>query len=167
MTEISLITTEIPRWKYRRMHEMPENGAPLLWSGRYPVPEIGDPVYVHMNQIGPGVVTGYLSQGGYLGCLVQVDEHTRPDWHKRQSPDNRPCALFGAEMTPGGEALKAIVELFNTHRPNRPLTSTDVFKAPFFGFGAGTSIIEIDEWLRRQQERHASNKAATAALGAA
>lgn len=99
------ITEEMPSWKFRVMDENGEPEMPgeiALWSGAGDPPAVGDAVVVRMNQCGPGVVTGYLVQAGYLGVLVKLDEATRPDWHRKQHPDNRPSLAFGAELAWGG-----------------------------------------------------------------
>jgi hypothetical protein len=38
--------------------------------------------------------------GDYLGVMVRLDEATRPDWHKKQNPENQPALAFGAEIMP-------------------------------------------------------------------
>lgn len=90
-------TTILPKWqqlagKDDRPHRI------ALWSGKNPPPKVGERVVIGMNSIGPGTVTGYAVMDGYLGVLVQVDEATRPDWHKRQNPGNPPALAFGIEL---------------------------------------------------------------------
>lgn len=66
------------------------------WSGKNPVPAVGDTVRVRINQIGEGRVCGYFTQHGYLGLLVQP--HNPPDWYIKQNGRYSSCHVFGAEL---------------------------------------------------------------------
>ena len=73
------------------------------WSGDKatpPMPEppaIGARVFANVNDLGPGTVTGYFIEAGYLGLYVKLDPATRPAWHKKQNPDRDYCMIFGIE----------------------------------------------------------------------
>jgi hypothetical protein len=91
-----VIVHSLPVFKRREGDERPYRHA--LWSGAGEPPAVGSRVIVRINGIGPGTVTGYAVEGGYLGVMVQADEATRPDWHKKQNPSNGPAIVFGAEL---------------------------------------------------------------------
>jgi hypothetical protein len=62
------------------------SGLDMRWSGKMPLPKIGDRVNITMNSIGYGEVKGYFvsvtDRGVYLGVMVLPENP--PDWHKRQ-----------------------------------------------------------------------------------
>lgn len=67
------------------------------------IPNVGDRVYVRVNDIGNGVVIGHFAMHGYLGVIVGCDK--APSW---ATPEQRECAtdefeyvveVFGAEIT--------------------------------------------------------------------
>jgi len=60
------------------------------------LPEIGEIIFVTMNGIGPAVVTGYFTEGGYLGVLC--DAHTPPAWLVKQNGHGRGLHVFGPEF---------------------------------------------------------------------
>ena len=75
----------------------------FLWSGRFPVPAIGEKVAINFNQLGSGVVESYLTEYGWLGVCVRLDD--APDWHRRQTAGTKHAGramVFGAELK--GEA---------------------------------------------------------------
>lgn len=69
------------------------------WSGKDPVPAIGQTIYVRVNRIGAAKVVGYAIDCGYLGVLAYPLDP--PEWWVRQngpsSPENAPL-VFGAEL---------------------------------------------------------------------
>jgi hypothetical protein len=67
----------------------------VKWSGRFPIPQIGDEVTVNMNGLGPGTVIGYFIEYGYLGLYVKLFE--RPEWHIRQTTNDY-CMPFGIDL---------------------------------------------------------------------
>ena len=86
----------LPVFKHRQGDERPYRHA--LWSGIGEPPAVGTRVTISVNGIGPGTVTGYAVQGGYLSAMVLADDATRPEWHKKQNPSNEPFIVFGAEL---------------------------------------------------------------------
>ncbi|PZR93537.1 MAG: hypothetical protein DI537_10500 [Stutzerimonas stutzeri] len=68
----------------------------LKWSNSAPPPAIGDEVVVTINNCGPATVTGYFTQGGFLGLLVEL--HNPPEWHVKQNKGSRRGHIFGAEF---------------------------------------------------------------------
>jgi hypothetical protein len=77
----------------------------LRWSGNFLLPDAGQQVRVTMNNIGLGIVVGYFSSHGYVGCMVlpvnppewlvsqNKADKSAPYWRKA----NIAC-IFGAEM---------------------------------------------------------------------
>lgn len=90
------VVDQLPVFKRLVGDERPYRNA--LWSGTGEPPAKGARVTVKINGIGPGTVTGYAVEEGYLGVIVQVDDATRPEWHKKQNPSNGPALVFGAEL---------------------------------------------------------------------
>ena len=86
----------LPVFKRREGDEKPYKQA--LWSGAGDPPAVGARVTLTFNNLGAGTVTGYAVEGGYLGVMVLVDEATRPEWHKKQNPENQPGLVFGTEF---------------------------------------------------------------------
>jgi hypothetical protein len=86
----------LPVFKHREGSERPYRHA--LWTGKGEPPALGARVTITINAIGPGTVTGYAVEGGYLGVMVRADEATRPAWHKQNNPENRPGLAFGPEL---------------------------------------------------------------------
>lgn len=70
------------------------------WSGKNPVPKIGDKVRINFNQLGSGVVRSYFFEHGYLGILVKLDNP--PEWKRKQHPPGSKyhgvAHVFGAEI---------------------------------------------------------------------
>jgi len=54
-----------------------------LWTGKGPVPAIGDKISINFNSLGSGVVERYFVEDGYLGVRVKLLK--RPDWHVKQN----------------------------------------------------------------------------------
>lgn len=86
-----------------------QSGDDLLkWSGAFPLPAIGDRVYI--TNIGWAIVKGYFSEAGFLGCMTLAENP--PEWLKKQrerdlkSPRKQPEWItmgigceFGAELS--------------------------------------------------------------------
>ena len=89
-------TPMLPVFKHREGTERPYRHA--LWTGKGEPPAVGSRVTISINSIGAGTVTGYAVDGGYLGVMVAIDDATRPDWHKKQNPENKPALVFGTEL---------------------------------------------------------------------
>ena len=68
----------------------------LKWSNPEPPPAIGADIVVTINSCGPATVTGYFTQGGFIGLLVEL--HNPPDWHVKQNKGSRRGHVFGAEF---------------------------------------------------------------------
>lgn len=91
------VVTQLPLWKKMAPKEQPLRDA--LWSGDQPPPAVGSEVRIRLNNIGAAKVVGYAVVDGYLGLMTVASEHTRPDWHKKQNPDNAPALAFGCEIS--------------------------------------------------------------------
>lgn len=78
------------------------------WSSSTPPPAVGDRVTVSMNGLGQGTVTGYFTQGGFLGLMVQLD--APPEWYVRQNAGNVPAPVFGAETKCSPTSMQALAE---------------------------------------------------------
>lgn len=88
------------------------SGTRLAWSGTFPLPAIGDRLYILMNGIGWGIVKGYFASAGFVGLMMfaeappqwLVDQRKRnagprqPQW----STDGIGCQ-FGAELALDGK----------------------------------------------------------------
>ncbi len=91
------VVSLVPKWQRQSVRgEVPHRTA--LWTGAGDPPRYGSKVNIRLNGIGPGVVTGYAVQDGYLGVMVRANEATRPAWHKKSNPDNNPGLTFGIEL---------------------------------------------------------------------
>ncbi|HIA03856.1 MAG TPA: hypothetical protein EYN66_18455 [Myxococcales bacterium] len=51
-------------------------------KANYPLPELNQEVFVHMNQLGPATVTGYYIENGWIGFYAKL--HKPPEWWTRQ-----------------------------------------------------------------------------------
>lgn len=70
-----------------------------VWSGKFPIPAIGERVFVNMNGFGAGVVESYFVEHGFLGVCVVVD--VAPAWHVKQTKGSKyegKALVFGAEL---------------------------------------------------------------------
>lgn len=68
------------------------DGRTLKWSGKLPLPEVGQRIYITMNGIGWAVVKGYFESEGYIGVMTLA---TRPpkwlrDQRQRDIKSGRP-----------------------------------------------------------------------------
>ena len=86
----------LPLFKHREGTERPYRRA--LWTGKGEPPAVGSRVTVTTNGLGAGTVTGYAVEGGYLGVMVRVDDETRPEWYRKQNPEDKPALAFGTEL---------------------------------------------------------------------
>ena len=57
-------------------------GKPMKWSGRFPIPAIGQRIYITMNRIGWATVKGYFESCGFVGVMTLAENP--PDWLKKQ-----------------------------------------------------------------------------------
>ncbi len=79
-----------------------------IWSGKSPLPEIGDTVEINFNGFGKGKVVGYFTargeipQGGtehrwYVGVEVHLEKE--PEWYRKQNGNkHRHPQVFGSEI---------------------------------------------------------------------
>ncbi len=141
------VTPHLPLFEHRVGDELPHRVA--LWTGTGEPPSYGDRVDVRVNGIGPGRVTGYAVDAGYLGVMVLADEETRPAWHKKQHPQNGSFLTFGAELQPTLKGLYALWDKIQT----APLFTDGRLAVPFHGFMAGTPREELWAWFERQDSR--------------
>ncbi len=141
------VTPHLPLFEHRVGDELPHRVA--LWTGTGEPPSYGDRVDVRVNGIGPGRVTGYAVQEGYLGVMVLADEATRPAWHKKQNPRNEAFLSFGAELQPTLKGLYGLWDKLQT----APRFTDGRLASPFHGFQAGTSREELWAWFERQDPR--------------
>jgi hypothetical protein len=58
-----------------------DDGNLLKWSAKFPLPKIGDRIFVRMNGIGWAVVKGYFASEDYLGVMTKA---TKPPAYLRQ-----------------------------------------------------------------------------------
>lgn len=68
----------------------------IKWSGRQPIPNLGDRVCVFMNDLGYGEVTGFFVSSGYLGVEVYLENP--PVWFVIQNDGNIPVLVYGSEL---------------------------------------------------------------------
>lgn len=71
------------------------------WSGNF-VPHMHQRVNVHCNGLGPGRITDFFFEEDHEGTLwqgVEVRLEDRPDWHKRQRPNDPIVYVFGLEVS--------------------------------------------------------------------
>lgn len=90
----------VPLGVVQRTEDNKSDASVLKWSGKQPIPAIGDKVTINFNELGTGVVQAYFYEHGYFGLDVKLDK--APDWHNKQHPvgsEHRGRALvFGAEI---------------------------------------------------------------------
>jgi hypothetical protein len=58
-------------------------GLEMKWSGKMPLPSIGDRIYMAINSIGYGKVEGYCESHGWLGLMVWPENP--PRWYFDQT----------------------------------------------------------------------------------
>lgn len=142
-----LPTPQLPLFTHRVGIQRPFRGA--LWAGVGEPPGLGEKVFVRVNDLGYGTVTGYAVQGGYLAVMMQADEATRPAWHRAQNPDNIPALAFGTELRPKLQDLYTQLDNFL----NTPVCPNGNLGAPFRGFEKGTARQQVWAWFDRQHPR--------------
>jgi hypothetical protein len=88
-----------------RLHSVPAHTTDMersdlpKWSGKDPVPAIGQSIHVRINRIGTAKVVGYAIDCGYLGVLAYPLDP--PEWWVRQNGPSTPenaALVFGAEL---------------------------------------------------------------------
>ena len=80
-------------------------GRDPKWSGKYPLPHVGDRVVITLNgwEGCQGTVEGFRlddcgEDGVYVGVCVRVDQ--RPDWHANENPTRHVVYFVGRETRP-------------------------------------------------------------------
>ena len=79
----------------------------LKWSARFPLPQIGQRIYITMNSIGWATVKGFFESAGFVGVMALAENP--PKWlkeqRKRDKSTNQPQWIkdgigceFGAEI---------------------------------------------------------------------
>lgn len=136
-----------PKWVYNTPKVPPHRTA--LWSGVGDPPKVGTTVGVRMNGLGTAKVMGYAVHDGYLGVMVRIDEATRPDWHKKQNPDNPVAILFGAELSETLETLYAHWDKL----ADVPVNDEDLLEEDFYPFTKGTSRTSVWQWFERRNPK--------------
>lgn len=97
--------TTLPPWR-RHDGSAYDSRTGYRWSSNTHPPAVGDSVTVSMNGLGRGTVTGYFTQGGFLGLMVQLD--APPEWYVRQNGGNPPAPVFGAEASCSPTSMQAL-----------------------------------------------------------
>lgn len=138
-------TTILPKFEIRTKNDQ-KPYLDALWSGVTQPPAVGTPVQVTVNGIGPGVVTGYAVEGGWLGVMVQADEATRPAWHKEQNPTNAPSLVFGMEMK---FTMADLYALWDT-LADIAIDAAECIEQHFHKFTVGTPRADIWHWFEAQ-----------------
>jgi hypothetical protein len=125
--EISYGLSVLPQWHAARFNSetnrVEGEGDGVMWSGAVEPPAVGDRVLVTVNGLGPGAVTGYFIEHGWLGVYVRLD--SPPDWWVKQNErldreekwrvrhgdmKRGACMVFGAEIKEEGDAEAALAE---------------------------------------------------------
>lgn len=136
-----------PKWVRNTPGVGPHRTA--LWSGVGDPPKLGSTVVIRMNNLGTGKVMGYAVHEGYLGAMVQIDEATRPQWHKKQQPDNPVAILFGVEMQETLETLYALWDKL----ADVPVNDEDQLDEDLYPFKKGTPREEVWQWFERRHPK--------------
>jgi hypothetical protein len=95
---------KLPPWQAAVFEKgLPVNkGTALIWSSfrnsEMEPPAIGDFIRVRINGLGRAQVTGYFSDGGFLGVTVRYS--TPPAWYVKQNRGNVEGGVFGSEISP-------------------------------------------------------------------
>jgi hypothetical protein len=100
------------------MYPKPEASQRYFWSNTLQPPAVGDRVDVRMNGFGPGTVTGYFTEFGYLGVYVKVDR--LPDWYVKQNKGKEKDANYGTPMVFGVEVDYPLTEPELRFHPGTP-----------------------------------------------
>lgn len=92
---------ELPAGVVQRTEENYHDTSILKWSGKHPIPAIGERVRINFNEFGNGRVVNYFYEHGYLGVYVKLVK--APAWHNKQmagNPRKGHCMAFGVEVEP-------------------------------------------------------------------
>jgi len=54
----------------------------LKWSAKFPLPQLGQRIYVTMNSIGWATVKGFFESAGFVGVMTLAENP--PQWLKKQ-----------------------------------------------------------------------------------
>jgi len=92
---------DLPTDVAQRTEENSGDTTVLKWSGKHPIPAIGERVHLNFNEFGNGTVVSYFWEHGYLGVYVKLVK--APAWHNKQmagNPRKGHCMAFGVEVGP-------------------------------------------------------------------
>lgn len=113
-------------------------GKEMLWSAKFPIPAIGQRIYINMNGIGWAVVKGYFESCGYVGVMTlptrppkylrdqnKADRKdlSKPQWYR----DGIGCE-FGSEILLKPTKYHVFNETDSVWATNRPMTSKNARK---------------------------------------
>lgn len=76
----------------------PNESLEIKWTGSGSVPRIGDRVQTYLNNMGPGTVTGYFVEHGFLGVTISLERP--PEWFTAQSTTGSTGYFFGLDLEP-------------------------------------------------------------------
>ena len=86
----------LPAYEQAVWHDGKVNPAAIKWGGKLAPPHVGTEIVVTMwTTPGRRRVTGYFTEGGWLGLLVRM--YTAPDWHRKKNRDGM-AYIFGPEF---------------------------------------------------------------------
>lgn len=91
--------TTLPAWvpgTTKDGKSIPGTAEAPAWFGIYSPPAVGETIKIKINKIGLAKVTGYFTEGGYLGVLNKPIEP--PDWYIKQNGLNAVGGAFGPEI---------------------------------------------------------------------
>lgn len=114
----------------------------IKWCGRRMfLPAIDAMVHVRINRIGLAKVTGYFTEGGYLGLLAKPIKP--PKWYVKQNGADAECHVFGTEID----------ELIDCPRCGRKLRTLAekhyvTFQKPVYSPLSGSDTIETRKLCR-------------------
>ncbi|USN15626.1 hypothetical protein KIKIMORA_05080 [Brevundimonas phage vB_BpoS-Kikimora] len=93
-------TPDLPQWEAL---EWDADGRPVetqsllpRWGGEEPPPAVGSEVEANFNNLGRAVVTGYFTEGGFLGLIVRFVDP--PAYLTKQNKGDVIGHLFGPEI---------------------------------------------------------------------
>lgn len=84
------------------------DGVPIdmMWSGKMPLPAMGDRVYLKINSIGWAKVEGFCESHGYLGLLCRPENP--PEWYVKQTKRNAEETVKATRLGPEKAAVERL-----------------------------------------------------------
>jgi hypothetical protein len=67
----------------------------LKWSAKFPLPQLGDRIYITMNGIGWATVKGFFTSEGFIGVMTLAENP--PQWLVEQRKRDRSKANFASK----------------------------------------------------------------------